>query len=110
MKTEPDDKQQDEFLDTIADKARHRRRALRERDNIWFGLGTFGMVGWSVAIPALVGVLLGVWLDANVPAPFSWRLTFLVGGVILGCLNAWYWISKERQHAEAERERYQSHD
>jgi len=102
-----DDQAEDQFVETIQEKSRRRRRARREQGNIWFGLGTFGMVGWSVAIPAVLGVLLGAWLDANVPMGFSWRLTLLVGGVIIGCLNAWYWISKEQQNVERERERYE---
>lgn len=106
MNRPPEDQQHDEFIETIHHKTRRRRRAQREGHNIWFGLGTFGMVGWSVAIPTLLGVLIGGWLDANVPTEFSWRLTFLVGGVVLGCINAWYWISKERKHVEEERERF----
>jgi ATP synthase protein I len=62
----------------------------------WFGLGMFGLVGWSVAVPTLLGVALGVWLDRRWPASHaSWTLTFLLIGAALGCLNAWYWIRQE---------------
>lgn len=107
MTTPPDEpeRSEDEFTDTIREKARRRQRAQRQSHDIWFGLGTFGMVGWSVTVPTVLGVLIGTWLDANVPVDFSWRLTLLVGGVVLGCLNAWYWVSKERQRTQEERER-----
>ena len=42
-------------------------RKLRARRNsaqgVWFGLGMMGLIGWSVAIPTLLGAALGIWLD-----------------------------------------------
>lgn len=73
-----------------------RARAEHER-TAWFGLGMFGLVGWSVAVPTLLGIVLGVWLDRRWPGQVSWTLTFLIIGVALGCLNAWYWIRQESQ-------------
>ncbi len=55
----------------------------------------FGLVGWSVAIPTLIGIAVGVWLDRRWPGQVSWTLTFLIIGVALGCLNAWYWVKQE---------------
>jgi ATP synthase protein I len=55
----------------------------------------FGLVGWSVAVPTVAGLALGIWLDARFPGRASWTLTFLVVGVALGCLNAWYWVKQE---------------
>jgi len=54
----------------------------------------FGVVGWSVAIPTLIGTALGIWIDNNWPSQFSWTLMLLIGGVMVGCLNAWYWVRK----------------
>ena len=75
------------------------RRKLLARENrsagVWFGLGMMGLVGWSVAVPTLLGAVLGVWLDANYPAPYSWTLSLIVAGLLLGCLNAWRWIARE---------------
>ena len=62
--------------------------------NIWFGLGMFGIVGWSVAIPTLLGAALGIWIDAHYPSRFSWTLMFLFLGVGLGSANAWYWVNR----------------
>ena len=69
------------------------RRA--EHQTFWFGLGMFGMVGWSVAVPTLIGIALGIWIDAKWPSRFSWTLMLLVLGVALGCLNAWFWVKRE---------------
>jgi ATP synthase protein I len=80
----------------IGRKERRKLRARAEKGRaLWFGLGTFGLVGWSVAIPTLACVAIGVWLDARWPGRISWTLTLLVVGITLGCLNAWFWIRRE---------------
>jgi len=53
------------------------------------------MIGWSVAIPTLLGAALGIWLDKHYPETFSWVLSFLMIGLITGCIIAWYWVDKE---------------
>ena len=79
----------------IGRKAERKIRAIREGDrSVWFGLGMFGIVGWSVAIPTVLLTALGVWLDSVYPVGFSWTLTLMVVGVAIGSANAWYWIKK----------------
>ncbi len=79
---------------TIAAKEARRISARKERNHsLLFGLSIFGIVGWSVVIPTLIGIALGIWLDSRWPSQFSWTLMLLFGGLILGCLNAWYWVS-----------------
>jgi ATP synthase protein I len=64
------------------------------------GLGAFGMIGWSVAVPTVGGAFLGLWLDRNMPQDFSWVLALILGGVTLGGFIAWGWISKESREEE----------
>lgn len=88
------------FEDELARKADRKIRARVEGDRgIWFGLGTMGVVGWSVAVPTVLGIAVGVWLDARTEAggDISWTITGLVVGVFLGCLNAWFWIQREME-------------
>jgi ATP synthase protein I len=93
--------QEEALLRQISAKERRRMRARRSRsEGIWFGLGAFGIIGWSVAVPTVLGILLGIWLDARYPGDLSWTITFLFAGVALGCFNAWYWISREREMIE----------
>jgi len=74
-----------------------RKLHARRRDDatILTGLGMFGLIGWSVAVPTLLGALGGRWLDARHPAAHSWTLALLVAGLVVGCANAWHWISRE---------------
>ena len=83
------------FQRQIVRKSDRKIKARKEASNIWSGLRMFGMVGWSVAIPSVLGIALGVWIDRHTNSQYSWTLMFLFIGVALGCFNAWYWISKE---------------
>jgi ATP synthase protein I len=85
-------------------KKRKLRARRRKQSGVWFGLGMFGLVGWSVSIPVLIFLALGIWIDSRTSSPFSWTLMLLVLGVILGCIHAWFWITKERKELERERE------
>ena len=90
------------FEHDVARKAARRARAEREGDkSIWFSLGLFGLVGWSVAIPTLLGLALGIWIDARWPGRVSWTLTLLFVGIVLGCANAWYWVTEESRDEES---------
>ncbi len=85
-----------DFEKKIERKEKRKHKAREERDrSLWFGLGMFGLVGWSVAIPTLIFLALGLWLDARTRNDLSFTLMFLVLGVALGCLNAWYWVKRE---------------
>jgi len=53
------------------------------------------MVGWTIAITTIIGVTLGIWIDRKWPSSYSWTLTLLFIGLIIGCMNAWYWVNKE---------------
>ena len=68
---------------------------MSENKSVWFGLGMFGMVGWSVVVPAVAGALIGVWLDKKHPVAFSWTVSLLIAGLVIGCLIAWYWVRSE---------------
>ena len=82
--------------DEIGREAGRRLKARRQRRRgLWFGLGMFGLVGWSVAVPILIGVAIGWWLDHAMPQRFSWTLALLLAGAVLGALNAWFWIERE---------------
>ncbi len=91
------------FREKIEKKVDRRLKGLhKDERSLWFGLGMFGLVGWSVAIPTLIGVAVGLWLDLTFPGRPLWTLMLLVAGVIIGSLNAWYWIKKELDKNEEE--------
>jgi ATP synthase protein I len=94
----PDESEADAaFQRAVTRKERRKLRARARPDRTpWFWLGMFGLVGWSVAIPTVLGIVLGVYLDRRWPSDtISWTLTMLFAGAFFGCLTAWYWIRQE---------------
>ncbi|MEO8079413.1 MAG: AtpZ/AtpI family protein [Caldimonas sp.] len=84
------------LADQVGAKADRKLRARRDgTPGVWFGLGMMGLIGWSVAVPTVLGAALGLWLDKHHPGTHSWTLALLVGGLVLGCLNAWRWVASE---------------
>ena len=86
--------------DTSADDIGRRAERMKSaRDNPaprpLAGISTFGMIGWSIAVPTVGGAFLGHWLDRVAPQEFSWTIALILGGVVLGGLISWAWINKE---------------
>jgi ATP synthase protein I len=96
-----DNSAKEKFEEDIREKSQRKMKARREKERgVWFGLGMFGLVGWSVTIPALMLLALGIWIDRRYQGPYSWTLMLLVLGIGIGCLNAWYWIQSESQEKD----------
>ncbi|TYB81335.1 AtpZ/AtpI family protein [Maritimibacter fusiformis] len=89
----------DEDDKSAKDIGQRARRMKAARDNPGpsplRGIGTFGMIGWSIAVPTVGGAFLGMWLDRVAPQDFSWTIALLLGGVVVGAVIAWGWIGKE---------------
>jgi ATP synthase protein I len=83
-------------------EARMLRGKKRRKGTIWAGFAVSGLIGWSVVVPTLSGVMLGLWIDSNYPSKHSWTLTLLVTGLFFGCLNAWRWIAEENKNMHRE--------
>jgi ATP synthase protein I len=93
------------FIQQVELKAARKLRAQRQGERgVWFGLGMSGLIGWSVAVPTLLGAMLGIWLDRRHPGVHSWTLTLLIVGLAIGGLNAWHWLTQEQKamHDEPE--------
>ena len=98
-------KNEDTFKQEVGQKEKQKLKALYEKKrSVWAGLGTFGMVGWSVTVPTVLGAALGMWLDKYYPETISWTLTFLVAGLFIGCMNAWQWVAKENKMMHQDKE------
>ncbi len=93
------------FSRQIGLKEKRKLRAVRHAGRgIWFGLGTIGVIGWSVALPSVLGAVLGIWLDRRYPGRYSWTLMLIIIGIAFGCWNAAYWVARQQKEIQKEQE------
>ncbi len=92
-----DDNKEDASAAAIRRRAERMQQSRNERKySPLSGLGVFGVIGWSVAIPTVVGAFLGMWLNRVAPQSFSWPIALILGGVVVGAMVAWNWIEKNQ--------------
>lgn len=84
-----------DFEKAVASQEERNIRAQHEPRGILFWVGMFGLVGWSIAVPTMVGIAAGICIDKRWPSEISWTLMLLFLGLVLGCLTAWHWIRRE---------------
>lgn len=93
----------DDFGREIGSNERRKLHARSGRGhNPLTGFAMFGLIGWSVAVPTVLGVMLGLALDHRHTGGRSWTLALLIAGLLLGCWNAWYWVRKESDKIDKE--------
>lgn len=92
----PPAQDEDLLAERVGQQARRKLKARRNgTQDVWFGLGMMGLIGWSVALPTLAGAALGIWLDTHHAGAHSWTLGLLLAGLVVGCLNAWHWVDRQ---------------
>ncbi len=97
--------QKENYKRLVQLKEKRKIRMLKQgKKNSFLGFGLFGLVGWSVVIPTLIGLGIGIWIDKQHSGKYSWSLMLLIAGVSVGCLQAWYWIQKERKTIKKDKE------
>ena len=83
------------------------RRAVRLREqrrkrwkkggerSLWQNLSMVGAFGWLIVTPALLGVLIGRWLDSTFESGIFYTGAFIFLGIAIGCYLAWQRVNKE---------------
>lgn len=97
-------KDQQRYIHKIEGAAKRKLANQKNPNQVWFGLGMMGLIGWSIVVPTLLGAMFGVWLDKRANGAISWTLTLLIVGLAIGCLNAWRWVDKERKEMSPDEE------
>ncbi|HNY11247.1 MAG TPA: AtpZ/AtpI family protein [Candidatus Wallbacteria bacterium] len=99
------DKARDEFIKLVEVKEKRKIKARRNLSkNVWSGFAKYGVIGWTIAVPMLLGIAAGLWLDKNYPCPHSWTLSLMALGLFTGCASVWYWMENEDEKMKKERE------
>lgn len=87
--------------DTVAEAARRaadRARSGAETPEPSLGsrLGQIGILGWTIVVPALLGLFLGRWLDRVTGSGVFFSAPLLMVGVAIGFWSAWKWMERSR--------------
>lgn len=93
------DRETEDDLARAAGK-RRQREARREpfgTREVARALAYVGSLAWLVVVPALLGILLGRWLDAVLQTRFAMTALGIVLGIGLGCYLAWRRIEEENR-------------
>lgn len=77
------------------DARRHDRREPSGAA-FWRSLSLLGVVGWSIALPAVGGAWLGHYLDGRVGTGVRFTLMLLTLGVMIGGALAWRVLHRGR--------------
>jgi len=92
--------QQIQHADPVAHAA---RRAARQtaagladpEPSLGRRLGQIGILGWTVVVPTLMGLVLGRWLDRHFASGVFFSAPLLMLGAALGLWSAWRWMHKQ---------------
>ncbi len=88
---------EDEFEARVQRQRQRIEKGRREKgQSFWSYVGLMGAVGWSVVVPMVLAILLGLVLDRKFGTGSKWTLGLLLVGLAVGCLNAWRLITKEQ--------------
>lgn len=68
----------------------------RSRHSLGIGYTKYGIVGFIIIIPAIIGAVIGNRIDA--PESNTWTITLLAAGFLIGVISASIWIRKEIKH------------
>ena len=84
-----------DLLTAVRLRRERRRRRLREGEgSVARYLGQVGVLGWTIVLPALVGLFLGRWLDRRFASGIFWTAPLMLVGLGLGCWSAWKWMRR----------------
>jgi len=73
-----------------------RTMARRDTRILHLNAAILSVYGWQMAIPTLIGIILGRFLDRHFSIPYlSWTLNLIILGAVIGFFNANHWVKKE---------------
>ncbi|MCX4244897.1 AtpZ/AtpI family protein [Paraliomyxa miuraensis] len=79
-----------ELDDRIARFARRRAHARSRRGrSLWAQATAVGTLGWLIAVPIVLGALLGHLLDLYLGSGITWAMAFMFLGVLIAGYSLW---------------------
>jgi len=76
-------------------REQHDKHIRDGESSFWQSVGMMGTIGWSVAVPTVLGVLLGRWLDGRLDSAHVFMVFFMMVGLVTGCVTAWRMVAEK---------------
>ena len=92
--TAPRPKSPEDRLARAARRAaeRARRGAEQPEPSLGARLGQMGILGWTIVVPTLIGVLIGRWIDRALGTGIVFSAALIMVGAAIGLWSAWKWM------------------
>lgn len=83
--------------DRLAEAARRAAERSKEgaddpEPSLGARLGQIGILGWTIIVPILVGLLIGRWLDRQFATGIVFSAALIMVGAAIGMWSAWKWM------------------
>jgi ATP synthase protein I len=87
-------------VDALARAAREavqrKRHAEREPEpSLGSRLAQIGILGWTIVLPTLLGLVIGHWLDRHFATRVFFSAPLLMVGAAIGLWSAWKWMHRQ---------------
>jgi len=94
--SDPAERREDD-LSRAAREAAERDRRGREDPEPSLGrrLGQIGILGWTIVVPALIGLFIGRAIDRAFGTGIFFSAPLLMLGVAFGFWSAWRWMHRQ---------------
>jgi ATP synthase protein I len=71
---------------------RTRRGAEQPEPSLGARLGQMGILGWTIVVPTLIGVVIGRWIDRALGTGIVFSAALIMVGAAIGLWSAWKWM------------------
>jgi ATP synthase protein I len=83
--------------DRLAEAARRAAERSKEgaddpEPSLGARLGQIGILGWTIIVPILAGLLIGRWLDRLFTTGIVFSAALIMVGAVVGFWSAWKWM------------------
>jgi ATP synthase protein I len=94
--TAPDDPDTENHMAEAARRAASRSREAEDNPEPSLGarLGQIGILGWTIIVPTLLGVVIGRWLDRIFDTGIFFSAPLIMIGAAIGFWSAWKWMHR----------------
>lgn len=95
MIPEPAGKPEDRLAEAARRAADAEREGAREPEpSLGTRLGQIGILGWTIVVPTLLGVVAGRFLDRTLETGVFFTAPLIMIGAGIGLWSAWKWMNR----------------